>query len=187
MNSDTIVPAGAVDRCVDRLMHDTDVGIVGPRLVNGEGRAELSFGRMISPLNEARQKILGRLYDGAGGPVVHCVERETRRERSSTGSAVRACSCSRSAAEAAGCSTSASSSIPKTSTSAHAVRARGYRVLFTPSAEIVHLRGRSRRQRLEGDANSAYRRSQIAFYEKHHPEWAPILKLYLRVRGKRTQ
>ena len=29
----------------------------------------------------------------------------------------------------------------------------------------------------------AYRRSQLAFYEKHHPHWVPFLRMYLRLRG----
>ena len=29
----------------------------------------------------------------------------------------------------------------------------------------------------------AYRRSQLAFYDKHHPRWTPFLRLYLRLRG----
>jgi len=33
-------------------------------------------------------------------------------------------------------------------------------------------------------ATIAYRHSQIAFYEKHHPRWAPILKAYLKIRGR---
>jgi GT2 family glycosyltransferase len=64
-----------------------------------------------------------------------------------------------------------------------AIRARGRRILFTPSAQIVHLRGRSRRTAPRA-TESAYRRSQIAFYEKHHPRWAPILRVYLRLRGR---
>src|SRR5439155_1073275 len=53
-----------------------------------------------------------------------------------------------------------------------AIRARGRRVLFTPDVEIVHLRGRSAAAAPEA-TSSAYRRSQIAFYEKHHPGWPP--------------
>ena len=64
-----------------------------------------------------------------------------------------------------------------------AIRARGRRVLFTPDVEIVHLRGRSAAS-APAATSAAYRRSQIAFYEKHHPRWAPILKLYLRIRGQ---
>jgi GT2 family glycosyltransferase len=64
-----------------------------------------------------------------------------------------------------------------------AIRARGGRVLFTPAAEIVHLRGRSRAS-LPDRASAAYRRSHLAFYEKHRPYWAPLLRLYLRVKGQ---
>ena len=32
--------------------------------------------------------------------------------------------------------------------------------------------------------NDAYRRSHLAFYEKHHPRWAPLLRLYLRLKGQ---
>jgi hypothetical protein len=61
-----------------------------------------------------------------------------------------------------------------------AVRARGRAVLFSPSAEIVHLRGRSAASARRATA-IAYRRSQVAFYEKHHRRWAWVLRLYLRL------
>ena len=64
-----------------------------------------------------------------------------------------------------------------------AIRARGRRILFAPEAEIVHLRGRSAAT-APVQTHAAYRRSQIAFYEKHHPLWAPLLRVYLRVRGQ---
>ena len=64
-----------------------------------------------------------------------------------------------------------------------AVRANGGRVYFTPAADVVHLRGRSRASAPDATAE-AYRRSQLAFYRKHHPAWEPILRLYLGVRGK---
>src|SRR5438128_1009414 len=56
-----------------------------------------------------------------------------------------------------------------------AIRARGRRILFTPDVEVVHLRGRSAASQPEA-TRAAYRRSQIAFYEKHHPVWAPLLR-----------
>jgi GT2 family glycosyltransferase len=49
-----------------------------------------------------------------------------------------------------------------------AVRARGRRVLFIPEVEIVHQRGRSAAA-APAETRAAYRRSQIAFYEKHLP------------------
>ena len=64
-----------------------------------------------------------------------------------------------------------------------AIRARGRRVLFTPEATVTHLRGRSRAT-VPGGMNAAYRRSHLAFYEKHHPYWAPVLRMYLRLKGQ---
>jgi GT2 family glycosyltransferase len=64
-----------------------------------------------------------------------------------------------------------------------AIRARGGRVLFTPAAQVVHTRGRSRAA-APAAAQTAYRRSQVAFYEKHHPAWAPVLRWYLRLSGE---
>jgi GT2 family glycosyltransferase len=66
------------------------------------------------------------------------------------------------------------------------IRARGRRVLFTPAAEVVHLRGRSAAS-APAATQAAYRRSQLAFYKKHHPGWLPLLRLYLRLRGADTQ
>src|SRR5438552_9651439 len=63
-----------------------------------------------------------------------------------------------------------------------AIRARGRRVLFTPDVEVVHLRGRSAAS-APAATRDAYRRSRLAFYQKHHPVLAPLLRLYLRVRG----
>jgi GT2 family glycosyltransferase len=183
LNNDTIVPPGAIDRLVDRLMTDTTIGVAGPRLVDADGRAELSFGRMISPFNEARQKMIGRLYDARVGPLVRRVERETRREQFVDWVSGACLLARRSAAESAGLLDERFFLYTEDVDFCHAVRAHGYRVLFTPSAEIVHLRGRSRATAPQA-ANAAYRRSQIAFYEKHHPRWLPLLKAYVRLRGQ---
>ena len=71
LNSDTIVTSGAIDRLLAELRDDPTVAVVGPRLVDGDGRAELSHGRMIGPLNEFLQKRRSR----------HDVEALTRRRQ----------------------------------------------------------------------------------------------------------
>src|SRR5215212_5988394 len=58
LNPDTVVRAGAVDRLVAALDQDPQAAVVGPRIIDTYGHAELSFGRMISPLAELRQKVL---------------------------------------------------------------------------------------------------------------------------------
>ena len=174
MNSDTVVPAGAIDRLLDILKERRDAAIVGPRLVDAEGRAELSFGRTLGPFNELRQK------SRAGRPAV--VEKLTRRPHSPDWVSGACLLVRRSDAEAVGLLDERYFMYIEDVDFGVAMRARGRRVLFTPEVEVVHLRGRSR-QTAPDATERAYRRSQIAFYEKHRPGWAPALKLYLWLRG----
>jgi len=172
LNSDTIVPPGAIDRLLAALDAEPDVAIVGPRLVDGSGRAELSFGRMIGPLNEWRQKRAARRAN---------VESLTRQRRYPDWVSGACLLVRRTDAEAVGLLDERYFMYAEDVDFCAAVRARGRRVLFTPDVEIVHQRGRSAAA-APAETRAAYRRSQIAFYEKHHAFWAPLLKLYLKVR-----
>jgi GT2 family glycosyltransferase len=181
LNNDTIVPAGAIDALLARLAGDPAVAVAGPRLVDAEGRAELSWGPMIGPLAELRQKRLLRRYEGGVGSAVRHVERLSRTERYVDWVSGAALLVRRADAESVGLLDERYFLYTEDVDFCAAMRSRGRRVLFTPAAEIVHLRGRSRAS-MPGPAEAAYRRSQVAFYEKHHPRWAPLLKLYLRLR-----
>ena len=66
-----------------------------------------------------------------------------------------------------------------------ALRARGGLILFTPAAEVVHFRGRS--SSAPSALHEHYDRSHVAFYEKHRPGWAPWLRGWLRLRGRRLR
>jgi GT2 family glycosyltransferase len=172
LNSDTIVPPNAIDRLVSELDRDPDVAVVGPRLVDDGGRAELSFGRMIGPLNELRQKRIAR--SGA-------VEALTRRRQYPDWVSGACLLVRRADAEAVGGLDERFFMYTEDVDFCAAIRARGRRVLFAPDVEIVHLRGRSAAT-APAATQEAYRRSQIAFYEKHRPLWAPLLRVYLKLR-----
>jgi len=175
LNSDTMVRAGAIDTLVATLEAAPDVAIAGPRIVDGGGEPELSFGRMISPVAEIRQKVLGRRAEW--------IARETRREQFVDWVSGACLLVRRADAEAVGLLDERFFLYTEDVDFCAAVRARGRRVLFTPRAEIVHLRGQSRATAPHA-ASLAYRRSHLAFYEKHHPTWAPWLRLYLRLKGE---
>jgi GT2 family glycosyltransferase len=173
LNSDTVVPAGAIDRLLAELERQPDVAVVGPRLVDGSGRAELSFGRMIGPFNEWRQK--RRARSGAVDALT--------KQRQYPDWVSGACLLVRRAdAEAVGGLDERYFMYTEDVDFCAAIRARGRRILFTPDVEVVHLRGRSAASAAAA-TRAAYRRSRLAFYEKHHPHWAPLLRLYLRLRG----
>ena len=181
LNGDTIVPAGAIDALIERLRAHPHAAVAGPRLVDTAGRAELSFGRMISPLNELRQKTVVGLHAWRVPPVSRWVERATRRERYVDWVSGAALLVYRSDAEAAGLLDERYFLYTEDVDFCAAIRARGRRILFTPAAEITHVRGRSRAS-APAAVKAAYRRSQIAFYEKHHPRWVPALRLYLKLK-----
>jgi len=182
LNADTIVPPGAVDRLVEELRRDEAVAVVGPRLVDGAGRAELSFGRMIGPFNELRQKVLVRGHEKSVGIIAALVDRATNRPRFPDWVSGACLLVRRHDADAVGLLDERYFMYAEDVDFCAAIRARGRRVRFTPAATVTHLRGRSRASaRTATDA--AYRRSQVAFYEKHHPRWARVLRWYLRLRG----
>ena len=171
LNSDTVVPPGALDRLLAELDRDGTAAVAGPRLVDGGGRAELSFGRMIGPLNEFRQKRLAR-----GGAV----DSLTRRRQYPDWVSGACLLVRRVDAEAVGGLDERYFMYTEDVDFCAAIRARGRRILFTPDVEVVHLRGRSAAS-APAATRAHYRRSQLAFYQKHHPGWAPLLRLYVRI------
>lgn len=182
LNSDTIVPAGAIDRLVTRVVREPAVVAAGPRLVDGEGRAEWSFGRMLTPWNEARRAVTGRLHARAVPAVVWSIERATRQESYPDWVSGACLLVRRDAAERAGLLDERYFMYEEDVDFCAALRANGGRILFTPEAEIVHLRGRSARSAPIA-TRLAYHRSHAAFYAKHNPRWVPWLRMWTRLKG----
>jgi N-acetylglucosaminyl-diphospho-decaprenol L-rhamnosyltransferase len=182
LNPDTSVPAGALDALVAALDARPDVGVAGPRLVDADGRVELSFGRTLSPMAELRQKILVA-GSRRPGPVAAYVESITHKPQEVDWVSGACLLVRRSDAEAVGLIDERFFMYAEDVDFCASIRARGRGVLFYPAAQIVHLRGRSRAT-ASAATDRAYRRSQLAFYQKHHPGWVSCLRWYLKVRGQ---
>jgi GT2 family glycosyltransferase len=183
LNNDTIVPAGAIDTLVGRLRAHADAAVAGPRLTDGNGRAELSFGQMISPVAELRQKVTLQMYGRNVGWISRRVERDTRREHDVDWVSGACLLVRREDAEKVGLLDERYFLYTEDVDFCAAIRAAGRRVIFTPAAHVIHLGGRSRAT-APAAMNVAYRKSQLAFYEKHHPTWALVLRGYLRLKGE---
>jgi N-acetylglucosaminyl-diphospho-decaprenol L-rhamnosyltransferase len=183
LNPDAVPAPASIDRLVAVLDAAPDVAIAGPRIVDTTGRAELSHGAMIGPFAELRQKVLTRGHERAWPLVAARVERASR-EPSFPDWVSGACLLVRRAdLERAGLLDERYFLYTEDVDLCAAVRAHGRRVRFSPEAEVVHARGASRAS-APGPAEVAYRRSQLAFYRKHHPNWAPVLAAYLKIRGR---
>lgn len=183
LNSDTVMPGGALDRLLDILRTRPDVAVVGPRLVDDRGQVELSFGPMISPWAELKQRRLVRGLASRDRRVVAEVEALTAIERQPDWVSGACLLVRRHDAEAVGLLDERYFMYTEDVDFCAAIRARGRVVLYTPTVEVVHARGRSVAT-APGPTHAAYRRSHLAFYEKHHPKLAGLLRLYLRLRGE---
>jgi N-acetylglucosaminyl-diphospho-decaprenol L-rhamnosyltransferase len=183
LNPDTEVKPGAIDRLIAVLDADPGVALAGPRLVDGEGRAELSFGRMIAPLAELRQKLLVRGNDRGWPGVTALVGRMTRHSRDVDWVSGACMLARRADIAAAGLFDERFFMYMEDVDLCAAVRTRGKRIRFVADAEVVHLRGRSVAS-APAATRRAYRRSHVAFYAKHHRGWLPWLRLFLKLSGE---
>jgi GT2 family glycosyltransferase len=173
LNPDTVPAAGSLDRLAAILDAMPRVAIAGPRIVDAEGRAELSFGAMIGPFAELRQKLRSRTS----------IERRSRTAAFPDWVSGACLLIRRADLERVGLLDERYFLYTEDVDLCAAVRAAGRLVRFSPEAEVVHARGASRAS-ATGPAETAYRRSQLAFYQKHHPGWAPLLAAYLKLRGR---
>ena len=182
LNPDTLVPDGSISALAAALAAHPEAAAAAPRLVDGAGRAELSFGWSISPVGELQQKIAGALYNRRVGPVVRWVERATRAPGEREWASGAALLVRRSDLEKVGLLDERYFMYTEDVDLCVQLRRRGRKILFVPQAEIRHLRGRSAAR--NPATERLRRRSQMAYYEKHHPLWLPLLRLYLALTGK---
>jgi N-acetylglucosaminyl-diphospho-decaprenol L-rhamnosyltransferase len=182
LNPDTIVPPGAIAVLVRGLAGRPEAAAAGPRLVDALGFPELSFGWAIGPLGELRQKIVGGLHDRRVRPVVRLVDRWAREAGPREWISGACLLVRRTDLEAVGLLDERYFMYTEDVDLCVSLRRRGREILFIPHSEVLHLRGRSASRNPETER--LRRLSQIAYYDKHHPSWVPLLRAYLRVTGK---
>ena len=178
LNPDTVPGAGQLDRLVGALDTHLDAAAIGPRLVDLDGRAELSFGRMISPPTELRQKLLVRGHARRWPVVSGLVEGMTRRSQVVDWVSGACLLARRADLEAVGLLDERFFMYTEDVDLCASLRARGRTIWFVADVEVVHARGRSAAT-APAETRAAYRRSHLAFYRKHHPRWAALLAWYL--------
>jgi N-acetylglucosaminyl-diphospho-decaprenol L-rhamnosyltransferase len=184
LNPDTIVPSGAIDRLTARLDDFPDVAIIGPRIVDSDGHAELSIGGPVNPWREAARKTLLSLDARGYAFARRWIEGQTTREHDVEWVTGACLLVRRADADAVGLLDERYFLYLEDVDFCAAVRARGRRVLFSPVAQIMHLRGRSGVGE-GGRARAAWHQSHLAYYRRHAPFWAPVLAWYQRLRPTR--
>ncbi|HEV7502739.1 MAG TPA: glycosyltransferase family 2 protein [Vicinamibacteria bacterium] len=168
LNSDCEIAPGGLAALCAVLEARPDVGIVGPRTVGTDGRAQVSFGPALTPAAEWRQ---GRLVRGVKAGEAGALRRaELRAARESEPDWISA-SCflaRRKALDAVHGFDESFFLYEEDVDLCLRVRQAGWRIVYTPSATVVHHLGRSMEQ-APALARLEYHRSHLRFYRKHNP------------------
>ncbi|MDA0335063.1 MAG: glycosyltransferase family 2 protein [bacterium] len=162
LNSDTRVTVGALGHLLDHMQQHDGVGAAGPRLVNAEGKLEMSCGRAPGLIPEIFHKLLlHRVFPFFRfGLWQH---RETREVGWVTGACLLV---RRQALEAAGGMDDGIFMCFEDLEWCMRLRAAGWRIDYVPGSEVVHLEGQSIRQRL-GDMLIISQQSLYYLFQKH--------------------
>jgi N-acetylglucosaminyl-diphospho-decaprenol L-rhamnosyltransferase len=185
LNSDAQVRPGAVEALSALLDAQPGAGVVGPRTLNADGTVQLSFGPDLTPWGEWRQR---RLVEGVrrrDPAILRRVDAWASREHEPhwlSGSCLLA---RRSALESVALFDEGFFLYEEDADLCRRLRKAGWRIVFEPSATVVHRLGRSsasdpRRSRLE------YQRSHLRYYRKHNGGLATLaLRTWLVLAGAR--
>ena len=161
LNPDTRVDPGALGGMVDFADRNPGVGAVGPRLEDGGGSLERSWGRTPDTLSLIFHKLLlHRLF-----PYRRLARRRDRSR--DVGWVTGAClMVRREAAEAAGPLDDGMFMCHEDVEWCLRLVQAGWRVVYLPKIRVVHLEGRSIRQRL-GEMLVVSQQSQYYLFQKH--------------------
>jgi len=182
MNPDTVAPPGAIQTLVRGLAAHPDAAIAGARLLNDRGFPELSWGLRITPWNELKTMIFSRLYHHKIRRYVRKMDRLSRQAREVEWVSGACMVIRRPDLEAVGLIDERYFMYNEDVDLCIEMKKRGRRTLYVAAAEVLHYRGRSAPKNPELERKRQM--SHIAYYEKHLPLWAPMLRVYLKAAGK---
>ncbi len=185
LNPDAEVTPGAVETLSGILDARPPVGVVGPLTRNPDGSVQVSFGPDLTPLAEWRQRRLVRgVRDRRPAALREAAARAATEHDPSwvSGSCLLA---RRRALESVGGFDEGFFLFEEDADLCLRLRRAGWRVLFTPAAEVRHALGRSMDQAPEL-ARLEYDRSHVRYYRKHNgPLLSALLRTFLALLGRR--
>ena len=182
MNPDTEAPPGAIQTLVRGLASHPEAAVAGARLLSERGFPELSWGEPITPWNELRQMIFARLYHRKVRRIVRIVDKLSRQAREVAWVSGACMVIRRTDLESVNLLDERFFMYTEDVDLCVELGKRGRATLYVAGAEVIHYRGRSGPH--NPDLERLRQQSHIAYYDKHLPRWAPVLRAYLKATGK---
>lgn len=181
LNNDTLIESDFVAPLLQRFEDSPRAGIVGPRLLNGDGSFQLSAGRLPTFVQEMFDKAIAAAIDHGNWAASRMVERRYSRPRLVEWVTGAALAIRRDVFDLVGGFEESFFMFFEDKDLCARVRRAGFEVWFDPCSEIKHLRGASANPR----TTSIYRASQVRFYRRHRPRLEQrLLAAFLRLTGK---
>jgi GT2 family glycosyltransferase len=177
LNPDATVSAGAVEALAARLDADDDVGVVGPLTRDPDGTIQVSTGPDLTPAAEWRQRSLVRAVRSRRPEALREADARHSREHEPAWVSGACLMARRQALEAVGGFDEAFFLYEEDADLCRRLRGAGWRVVFTPAAEVRHRLGRSMARAPER-ARLEYHRSHLLYYRKHN---GPLARGALRL------
>jgi GT2 family glycosyltransferase len=177
LNPDATVTAGAVETLAARLDADDEVGAVGPLTRDPDGTIQVSTGPDLTPAAEWRQRSLVRGVRHRRPDALREADERFAREHEPGWVSGACLMARREALEAVGGFDEAFFLYEEDADLCRRLRGAGWRVVFTPAAEVRHRLGQSM-ARLPERARLEYHRSHLLYYRKHN---GPLARGALRL------
>jgi GT2 family glycosyltransferase len=167
LNPDAEVGPGAVEALASRLEARPDAGVIAPRVCAPDGTVEVSTGPDLTPLAEWRQRRRVRGVERRDPRTLRGVTARLSREHEPDWVSGAAFLARRRALESVGGFDQGFFLYEEDADLCLRLRRSGWRVVFTPAAEVRHRRGVSM-ARAPARARLEYHRSHLRYYRKHN-------------------
>ncbi len=180
LNSDTIVLPGGLERCVEYLDAHPEVGVVGPQLLNPDRSKQNCIHNSPTLLSElVGQSLLRRLW-----PSRWPSKLVDYREPLEVEAVLGACLFVRAdVVREVGPIDEAYFFFLEETDWCERIRARGWKVVHLPDAEVIHLYGEATKKKVPLRTRIEYYRSRYVFFRKNRSR-AAYLALRALVRAK---
>ncbi|MER3433406.1 MAG: glycosyltransferase family 2 protein [Leptolyngbya sp. ERB_1_1] len=180
LNTDTILTCDLLPHLIEVMEQDPTIGIVGPKLLNLDGSLQLSTARSISLWGEYQDLKQKLDYRKPTERSRICKQFETIQEVDIVIGA--ALFVRKDLFEDLGGFDETFFMYFEESDLCQRAQEEGWKIVYTPSVNLIHLGGHSVNQTADR-LRLEYRRSQIYYYQKHRPRYEQlILRCYLAVK-----
>jgi len=177
LNTDTILESNILAHLIELMSENSDVGIIGPKLLFPDGSFQISFSPEISIKGEFAARKLHKNAENEN--KLHIIEQDFQDIQEVDIVVGAAFFIRADLFNLLGGFDEKFFMYFEESDLCQRVRTKGYKVLYTPHVSLIHIRGYSV-NKISNKMAVEYRRSQIYYYHKHRPMWEILLlRIYL--------